>query len=116
MPCFTERTVGVDLKNVADPQILLRALEAAGYSGVRVEGARIVGVTPARERFEISEGQVKVTGSLDRDLRNKAAEISGDISRVYAKEVMRTVGKQYGFQITQDAKNPLHMTLNRRTF
>jgi hypothetical protein len=110
MPCYTISEVRAEL-SVADPEILLRALKAAGYQSITAEAGIIAAATPEGRLFQIRAGQVQMYGLDQRAVEDEATRIT----KAYGAEVIRTAAKRYGFALKQNPKQPTQFTLKRRS-
>lgn len=103
MPCYTVRTVSVELK-IADLTVLERGLAAAGFA-VRRTGD-VVRATRGGVTAVIQGGQVTVTEG------NEA--VIPLIKQAYSAEAVRTAAKRFGWDVTPNRTNPQQMRLKRR--
>ena len=111
MPCYTIRTIGVDL-TVADAEVLLRGLERAGIAvTVDAEGA-IHGTTRDGERFTITAGQVVMRGAYVTE--EQVAAMAGRIKDAYGVEAVKTAAKRFAFDVQFDKQDAKHFVLARK--
>lgn len=103
MPCYTERTVSVEL-NVADPAILERGLQAAGFRVIKYGTAWEV--QRAGRSATIQGGRVTV--------REGGEAIINQIKQAYAGEAVRVAAKRFGWTLTADKQDVNHLTAQRR--
>lgn len=113
MPCYTERTISLDL-NVADEGVLLRALAALGFRHIERTADRLTALTPEGWLVTIREGRADVSGSQLN--RADATAVVARIHQGYAREAVRTAAKRFGFALTLDRTNADHLTLAKRSF
>lgn len=111
MPCDSVREIGVDLR-AADPEILLRALERAGFSGARVTEEAIYASTAIGQRITITDGQVQMRGAYIE--RAEVERVAATVTRAYAEEAVVTACKRYGYSWAKAADGRLN--LSRRGF
>jgi hypothetical protein len=114
MPCYTQRTVSVELKT-ADAGVLLRALAAAGFENVRADAYGAIHFrTQSGARAVIVDGAVEMTGEY---VQQRAAEnVARDVKRAYAAEAVRTAAKKSGWGLATSKKTGGKMTLTRKAW
>jgi hypothetical protein len=108
MPCYTNRTIGVELKDVGDQARLVRALQAAGLHSHTSASLETVAAQV------IATGRISLTGSSMT--RERAEELTGKVKVAYATETVREIGRRFGFTVNQNQQQPTKFNLNRRAF
>ena len=101
MPCYTVRTIKVAFE-VADQDILLRGLKAAGFT--ISQGRNELIVTRGTAVAVIAKGQIKTV----------VESVIGEIKRAYATETVRTAATRYGWLLQQDRMNSRRFVAQRR--
>jgi hypothetical protein len=110
VPCYTERRIGVDL-NVANEDVLTRALTAAGYTNIRkLANGSLTFATPSGAYATIVNGEVVMSGSHIE--RRTVENLAAQIKVAYAKEAVATAAKK-GWSMTTSKKTG-QMTLTRK--
>lgn len=104
MPCYTERTVTVQI-TAESMEHLKSGLERADWQVVEVSGSLRV-VSPEGISATITNGRVQVTEGNEH--------IVADIKRIYAQEVVTQTAKRYGWAVQFDRHDQQKMTLKRR--
>ena len=108
MPCYTTRTITLDLAMVAKHKkgldVLTAAFEAEGYV-VRRDGAGIVarrsGGYPWGATLRYANGRLTVVAA------QRSSAIVGEIKRQFTKQAFRMAAKQRGFQVKENRKGQL---------
>jgi hypothetical protein len=99
--------VSVEL-DVADQAVLVRGLKAAGFR-VNVVGNTLYAYNRQGQQVTIRGGRLRAEEGV-------AERLAGQVKRAYATEAVKTAAAKYGFKVTYDAKQPQHITLNRKAF
>lgn len=97
MPCYTVREQSVALE-VANHDVLVAALKAAGYRLRRQEQGYIYGQTPEGVTFTIANGELTLTGEYVTEAQ--AQKTAAGVKVAYAHEAVKVMTKKYGWQTT----------------
>ncbi len=103
MPCYTVRTVTVELE-AANEAVLIQGLKAAGFRVVQSPDGLLV--TKGGRGARIASGRI-ILDERDRSL-------IPEIKRAYAAEAVRSAARRYGWHVTQDRTDAAHLTIHRR--
>jgi hypothetical protein len=103
LPCWTVRQTSVEL-DAADPEILRRGLEAAGFE-LSMYGTALLVMRGGQIVAEIENGRVTVN-------RGDTGVVN-DIKRAYSTEVVKTAAKRFGYTLTTN-KQTGKITAGRR--
>jgi hypothetical protein len=103
LPCWTVRETSVEL-DAADPEILRRGLEAAGFE-LSMYGTALLVMRGGQIVAEIENGRVTVN-------RGDTGVVN-DIKRAYSTEVVKTAAKRFGYTLTTN-KQTGKITAGRR--
>jgi hypothetical protein len=103
LPCWTVRETSVEL-DAADPDILRRGLEAAGFELSNYGNALLV-MRSGQIVAEIENGRVTVN-------RGDTA-IVNEVKRAYSAEVVKIAAKRFGYSLTTN-KQSGKITAGRR--
>lgn len=103
MPCWTVRETSVEL-GAADPDVLRRGLEAAGFE-LSMYGSALLVMRGGQIVAEIENGRATVNRG-DTDVVN-------EIKRAYSAEVVKTAAKRFGYSLTTN-KQTGKITAGRR--
>lgn len=107
MPCYTIRTVTFELKG-ANQDVLVRGLKAAGFRIGLVDRENVVAYSKQGIPLRIFGGKIEVQEGY--------GHVAQQVNKAYATEAVKTAAQKYGFKVTQDARQPQRLTLNRRAF
>lgn len=105
MPCWTERTVTLDLK-VADEGVLVRALKATGL-------AIHAGLSPQMLARRIVETGTITFINVEED---RAQELAARVKVAYANEAVRTAAKRFGWTTAKSTVVQGAVELTRKSF
>lgn len=103
MPCWTVRETSVELA-AADPDILRRGLEAAGFE-LSMYGSALLVMRGGQIVAELENGRVTVNRG-DTGIVN-------EIKRAYSAEVVKVAAKRFGYSLTTN-KQTGKVTAGRR--
>ena len=98
MPCDTIQSSTINLGNVGDKALLLKALEGLGYRG-EIDGDTITFASRFGGAGTIyADGRVELTGRATQLDENT-------IKRAYSTEAVKLAAKKFGWSIKQTAEN-----------
>ena len=115
MPCWTVQTAEVNLTN-PNPEVLTRALIAAGFKVNSAEYSRQFGASFTADRFRdtvsvrIIDGRMEVTAA---DRYANLSAVSNEVKRAYSAEIIRTASKRFGWNVTAQSETKFQV---RRRF
>lgn len=105
MPCYTERTVTVDL-NVANEQLLVAALKALRYT--------VSGSLTSETGLRFATGGGLLVGTIRNgvvELAESRQFVVNEIKQAYAREAVKQAAKRFNWQTTEKAGE---IRVNRR--
>ena len=98
MPCDTIVSSTINLGNVGDKALLLRALEGLGYRG-EIDGDTITFAS----RFG-GNGTIHADGRVE--LSGRATQLDANtIKRAYSTEAVKLAAKKFGWQLRPNGEN-----------